>query len=484
MAKRALAIDLGSTSIRVGLVSRSGIVSSVLSQQLTVDKPSTGEVQLDANEIANIALTLSKQILNGEDGVSSIGITCQRASTVVFDPLTGEPVGPVLSWQDLRTVFDCLGLQNEGLFLAPNQSATKARWLVNSSGREASELAFATLETWLTWKLSNGADFVTDRSNASLTGLINLDAKSWSFGDMATLGLSVLQMPEIVPTMGQLATAQALPGSLPITALVGDQPASLFGQGGSLAGTKITFGTGAMLDMVDGTTGPEHLRRFESGCFPTVLRSMGDEITWGFEAAVLSAGSCVQWLVDGMGLCRDLDEVEALATSVPSTDGVYFIPAFNGLGTPKWDFGARGAFLGLSQGTTRAHMVRAVLEGVAHRGADLLDAARVQSGKEISEIRVDGGMSVNTYFTQFLADITSTRVCVSDEREATLRGAGLMALVGIGELSVEEVGQMTNYARIHEPQVDADLASLVRFEWASMVERSEKTIPGLSSISF
>jgi glycerol kinase len=129
-------------------------------------------------------------------------------------------------------------------------------------------------------------------------------------------------------------------------------------------------------------------------------------------------------------------------------------------------------------------MVRAVLEGVAHRGADLLDAARVQSGKEISEIRVDGGMSVNTYFTQFLADITSTRVCVSDEREATLRGAGLMALVGICELSVEEVGQMTNYARIHEPQVDADLASLVRFEWASMVERSEKTIPGLSSISF
>jgi len=481
---RTLVIDVGSTSIRVGVVTPDGFVSSVKQKPLTVTFPNSGEVELDALEISELAIQLCLETLNENGPVDGLGITCQRASTVVFDQSTGEPVGPVLSWQDLRTVFDCLGLQHQGLFLAPNQSATKAKWLVAASGRPASDLAFGTLETWLTWKLSNGNNFVTDRSNASLTGLINLDAKSWNLEDLETLGLAGLQLPEIVPTLGQLATAHALPGSPPITALIGDQPASLFGQGGALTGTKITFGTGAMLDMVDGTNGPEQLRRFPSGCFPTVLRSNGDEITWGFEGAVLSAGSCVQWLVQGLGICRDLAEVEELATSVGSTDGVYFIPAFNGLGTPKWDFGARGTFLGLSHGTTRAHMVRAVLEGVAHRGADLLDAARVQSGQEITEIRVDGGMSLNSYFTQFLADITTTRVCVSDEREATLRGAGLMALVGLGALSVDEVGAMQNFSRVHEPQVDKDLASLVRFEWATMVARSEKTIPGLSEISF
>lgn len=481
---RTLVIDIGSSSLRVGIVATDGAVSSVRQLPLSVRRPSSGEVELDGEEIARLSLQLCHEVISEVEMVDCVGITCQRASTIIFDRLSGRPVGPVLSWQDLRTVIDCLSLQNEGLFLAPNQSATKAKWLVQVSGRAASELAFATLETWLTWQLSKGQDFVTDRSNASVSGLINLDAKSWSEKDLATLGLEELQMPKIVPTLGKLATAHALPGTPPITALIGDQPASLFGQGGATSGTKITFGTGAMLDMVDGTNGPEHLRRFPSGCFPTVLRSVGDEITWGFEGAVLSAGSCVEWLITGLGLCRDINEVEVLATSVPSTEGVYFIPAFNGLGTPNWDFGARGAFLGLSYSTTRAHMVRAVLEGVAHRGADLLDAARVQSGQEIEEIRVDGGMSVNSYFTQFLADITSTQVCVSDEREATLRGAGLMALVGLGTLTIEEVGAMKNFARVHEPQVDKDLASLVRFEWATMVSRSERTIPGLSEISF
>ncbi len=481
---RTLVIDIGSSSLRVGIVATDGTVTSVRQLPLSVRYPNAGEVELDGEEIARLSLHLCQEVISEVGMVDCVGITCQRASTIIFDRLSGRPVGPVLSWQDLRTVLDCLGLQNEGLFLAPNQSATKAKWLVQASGRPASELAFATLETWLTWQLSTGQDFVTDRSNASVSGLINLDAKSWSEQDLSTLGLGELQMPEIVPTFGMLATAHALPGTPPITALIGDQPASLFGQGGAISGTKITFGTGAMLDMVDGTNGPEHLRRFASGCFPTVLRSGGEEITWGFEGAVLSAGSCVEWLITGMGICHDITEVEPLATSVASTEGVYFIPAFNGLGTPNWDFGARGAFLGLSHGTTRAHMARAVLEGVAHRGADLLDAARVQSGQKIEEIRVDGGMSANSYFTQFLADITSTRVCVSDEREATLRGAGLMALVGLGALTVEEVGTMKNFARIHEPQVGEDLASLVRFEWATMVSRSEKTIPGLSEISF
>jgi glycerol kinase len=241
-------------------------------------------------------------------------------------------------------------------------------------------------------------------------------------------------LPSLVDTMGSFGSARALTGSPPITALVGDQPASLFGQSCVTSGAKITFGTGAMLDMVRGTSVRRPpLRRFASGCYPTVLRSRNGEVTWGVEGIVFSAGSCVQWLCD-LGLLASVDQSDALASSVESSDGIDFVPAFSGLGTPRWDFGARGGFFGLTRGSSRAHLVRAVLEGVAQRGADLIEAAEREVEARLEEIRLDGGMSANRFFVQRLADFCGRSVAVSSEREATTRGAGLMALVSAGHL--------------------------------------------------
>jgi glycerol kinase len=269
-----------------------------------------------------------------------------------------------------------------------------------------------------------------------------------------------------------------------IGALVGDQSASLFGQSCVTRGAKITFGTGAMLDMVRGPTGPDRMTRFPSGCFPVVARSRDHEITWGIEGIVLSAGACIEWLRDDLGLIADAEETEHLAESVSSTDGVAFVPALSGLGTPQWDFGARGGFFGITRGSTRAHLVRAVLDGIAQRGADLVEAAREETGLTLDEIRVDGGMSANRFLVQRLADFTGLPVAVSSEREATTKGAGLMALVAHGALSVEDVEGLWSPSAVQTPSLSDDERRRSRDEWAGVVARVERTIPELSAVEF
>jgi glycerol kinase len=480
----ALAIDIGTTMIRTAMVDANGNVSCEHHKRLTVATPAPGEVELDALEIARLAIALATATLEECGGCDVVGITNQRATTIVFDPLSGAPIGPALGWQDLRTVIDCLVLQGEGLRLAPNQSATKARWLVANSGREARELRFATIETWVAWNLTQRAVHVTDRSNAAITGLVSLDVTSWDHDALATLDLDIAMMPTIVDTMGSFGRASALAGAPTITALVGDQSASLFGQSCVKRGAKITFGTGAMLDMVSGSRGPAAMTRFASGCFPVVAFSHDEQLTWAIEGIVLSAGACVEWLRDDLQLISDANETESLATSVPSSDGVMFVPALSGLGTPQWDFGARGGFFGITRGTTRAHMVRAVLEGVAQRGADLVDAAHRQTGAQLDELRVDGGMSANRFFVQRLADFTGLSISVSPEREATTRGAGLMALVGAGALSIDDVERLWSPQEVVTPNISTDDRLVVRQAWAECVRRVEKTIPELSSVEF
>jgi glycerol kinase len=481
---RALAIDVGTASIRTSIVDPHGNVTHTHQRRLTIATPNPGEVELDGLEIARLAIELSSRTLHDAGGADVVGITNQRATTIVFDPATGAPVGPALGWQDLRTVVDCLVLQGEGLRLAPNQSATKARWLVSHSGRRSSDLRFATLETWLAWALSDGALHVTDRSNAAVTGLVALGVEAWDPTALSLLGLDEAMMPAIVDTMGDVGRATALPGAPMITALVGDQSASLFGQSCVTHGVKITFGTGAMLDMVRGPQGPDRMTRFASGCFPIVTRSRDHEIVWGIEGIVLSAGACVEWLRDDLGLITDPGETESLALSVDSTDGVSFVPALSGLGTPQWDFGARGGFFGITRGSTKAHLVRAVLEGIAHRGADLVDAARRETGETLDEIRVDGGMSDNRFLLQCLADDTGLRVAVSSEREATTRGAGLMALVAHGALSLDDVERLWSPSEVLAPALTDEDRRRGRDEWAATVTRVEKTIPELSAVEF
>jgi glycerol kinase len=481
---KALAIDIGTTSIRTGIVDVHGVVSHVHQEPLTVTTPNPGEVELDGMEIARLARELACLTMQDGGGADVVGITNQRATTIVFDPSTGVPVGPALGWQDLRTVIDCLVLQGDGLRLAPNQSATKARWLVAQSGRASHELRFATVETWVAWHLSEGSVHVTDRSNAAVNGLVGLDVHHWDEHILSTLGLDIAMMPSIVDTIGDVGTASALPGAPRITALVGDQQASLFGQSCVTRGAKITFGTGAMLDMVHGSMGPSTMNRFASGCFPVVTQSHDGVVTWGIEGIVLSAGACIEWLRDDLGLIENAAQSESLATSVASSDGVVFVPALSGLGTPQWDFGARGGFFGITRGSTKAHMVRAVLEGIAHRGADLIDAAERETGNRLEEIRVDGGMSANRFFVQRLADFTGLRVDVSPEREATTRGAGLMALVAVGALSLEDVEELWSPVVVYRPTTSDDERRAQRTQWSAIVQRVEKTIPDLSSVSF
>jgi glycerol kinase len=481
---RALAIDVGSTSVRTAIVNDEGRVSSIQQASLSVSTPNPGEVELDAREIRNLVMDLSARTLADADPCDAVGITNQRATTIVFDPATGEAVGPALSWQDLRTVIDCLVLQGQGLRLAPNQSGTKIKWLVEHSGRAAQELKFATIETWIAWHLSDATVHVTDQSNAAVTGLVTLDATAWDEKVLDLLGLDPSMMPAIVPTMGLHARAVQLDGAPPIFALVGDQSASLFGQSCVESGVKITFGTGAMLDMVDATRAPTTMTALASGCFPVVLRSDANTTVWGIEAIALAAGSCVEWLRDSLGLLSDPAESESLATSVVSSDGVWFVPALSGLGTPKWDFGARGGFFGLTRGSTRAHVVRAVLEGIAHRGADLIEAAQRETGSTIEEIRVDGGMTANKFFVQSFANATGIRVTVSPEREATTRGAGLMALVAGGLLTPAHVEQLWEPREVFFPQGDDEQRRQSRATWSEMVARVEHTIPELSAVKF
>jgi glycerol kinase len=480
---RALSIDVGSSSLRTALVDERGVVTHVHQRPLGVKSPHPGEVELDAIEIASIALELSRATLAESGGCDAVGITNQRATTVVFDPTSSLPVGPALSWQDLRTVFDCLSLQGQGIHLAPNQSATKIKWLVDSSRLATHELRFATLETWLAWHLSEGETFVSDRSNASVSGLVDTSLTGWDGQVLDALGIDSAMLPSLVDTMGSFGQARALQGSPPIVALVGDQPASLFGQSCVASGAKITFGTGAMLDMVHGISGPPSMRRYNSGCYPTVLRSRNGEVTWGVEGIVFSAGSCVQWLCD-LGLIDTVNHSDALASSVDSTDGVDFVPAFSGLGTPRWDFGARGGFFGLTRGSGTAHLVRAVLEGVAQRGADLLDAAESEVGSRLAEVRLDGGMSANRFFVQRLADFSGHSVAVSSEREATTRGAGLMALVSAGHLTLSDVETLWSPGFVATPSIDSSVREESRAHWLETVERAAGTIPELSAVSF
>lgn len=481
---KALAIDVGTASVRTALVDTRGVLSHVHQRQLTVRTPCPGEVELDALEIGQLVVDLARRTLSEGGPCDVVGIANQRATTIVFDPNSGEPVGPALSWQDLRTVLDCLVLQDQGLRLAPNQSATKARWLVEHSGRNAHELRFATIETWVVWLLSNGVAHVTDRSNAGVTGLVELDVASWDERALSLLGLDPAMMPAIVDTMANHGVATVLAGSPPITALIGDQPASLFGQSCITSGAKITFGSGAMLNMVSGEHGPQIMARFDSGCFPVVLRSRDHRTIWGVEGIVLAAGSCIEWLVRDLRLLSDANQSEGLATSVESCCGVSFVPALSGLGTPQWDFGARGGFFGITRGTTAAHLVRAVLEGIAHRGADLIEAAEIETGVTLCEVRVDGGMTANRFFVQCLADFTGLEVAVSSEIEATTRGAGLMALVSAGHLSLAEVEQLWSPLRVVTPQLSESERHDRRATWRETVHRVERTIPELSEIAF
>ncbi|MHB1968724.1 MAG: FGGY family carbohydrate kinase [Acidimicrobiales bacterium] len=478
---RALAIDVGSTSVRTALVDEHGRLSHVARAPLTVRTPQPGEVELDGAALAAVTLECARATLTRGGGCDAVGITNQRATTLLFDLTDGSVLGPALSWQDLRTVVDCLVLQGEGLRFAPNQSATKARWLLEHAEGPRGDWRVATIETWLAWRLSEGDVLVADRTNASVTGLARIDLADWDEDVLERLGLERSLFATLGDSLGEVGRARALPGAPPITALIGDQPASLMGQGCVREGAKLTLGTGAIANAHGPGAAPASAQLRPSGCYPTALLSVGGVVTWGLEGIVLSAGSCVDWMVE-LGLVGSPAEADARAT-LATSDGVSFVPALAGLGTPWWDFGARGAFVGLTRGTSRDQLVRAVLEGVAQRGADLVEAF-ADEGVVPAQLRVDGGVSASATVVGALADLTGLPVGVSAEREATARGAGLLALVGAGLIALEDLEDAGAPERVVEPRASDDERLERRERWRGALEVAKGSIPELSAIAF
>lgn len=477
-----LVIDIGTSGLRAAVVRPDATIAAERYQELLPDSPMAGLVEFDATRMVRTAIDVARAVLDEAGPVDAVGIANQRASTIVWDPTTGEPVGPGLGWQDLRTLGDCLVLQGEGLRLAPNQSATKVRHLLDQHDPDRSRgLLFGTVDTWLAWHLTEGAAHVTDHTNAAVTGLRTPDGTAWDESVCGALGIPLAALPTVVASSADVGPATALPGAPPICGIAGDQQASLVGQGCVRPGdAKITFGTGGMLDLVVGPERPTFTTRGRGGTFPIIARTRGDEVTWGVEAIMLSAGTNVEWLRDDLGVVDSVAASHDVAAQCTDTDGVVYVPALLGLGTPFWDYGARGTLLGVTRGTGRPQLVRAVLEGVAHRGADLVEAAETDSGLTIPTLRIDGGMSRNPTFVQALADATQRPVEVSPVVEATTSGAGFLAGLTIGVWSTAD-----DLAATWRPTTRVEPgAPLDRARWARAVERARGWFGELSGLDF
>ena len=475
-------MDVGTSGVRAAIVHPDSAVDHVHHRQVLPSTPMQGFVEFDANKMATAVLEVSNLALEGSQGVDSVGISCQRASTVVWDRGTGEPVGPGIGWQDLRTVGFCLALQARGIHLAPNQSATKLAVLLDMADADRSrDLCAGTVDSWVAWTLSQGAVHVSDRSNLAVTGLLDGNAADWDPVVLEALHIPPEVLPRPVDSLGIFGEASALPGAPLLAGLAGDQQASLVGQGCVRPGlAKATFGTGAMLDLCVGDARPGFARRGPGGTFPIVAWAQSGAITWGIEAIMMSAGSCVEWLRDDLGIIASVADSDEVAASCSDSGGVYFVPALLGLGTPLWDYGARGTLLGLTRGSGRPEVVRAVLEGIAHRGADLLEAAERDSGFSIASLRVDGGMTANRTFLQALANAIGRPVETSAVIEATTLGAAYLAGVGAGTwASLEEASCGLRPSAVIDPSRRLD-----RERWLEARARSLRTVPELSDLDF
>lgn len=485
-----LVIDVGTTGLRAAIVDEHLKIRTLEYRACPPSAPAPGLVEFDAADMAAKLLDAAHSaIASVDEPIEAVGITNQRASTLVWDRSTGEPVAPGLGWQDLRTVGECIVAKAEhGWSLAPNQSVTKASWLLaNTPGLEGRDLCVGTIDSWVAWTISEGAVHISDQTNASATtnGLRLVDGSGWNEEICDAFAVPTRFLPDVVDSVGICGSATALPGSPPISSLLGDQQASLIGQNCVTRGrAKITFGTGGMLDLCTEQGAPDAAARHASGTYPMPMWSQNGQLTWGVEGIMLSAGSNVEWLRDDLGLIATSAESHDVASQCDDSDGVVYVPALLGLGTPHWDYGARGTLLGLTRGSTRSHVVRAVLEGVAHRGADLLDAAKADTGIDIQVVRIDGGMSENPTFAQALANATNQAIEVAPVAESTTIGAAFMAGLGVGVWSdMSDLEALWTPSSVVEPQQGEDHEAL-RARWRKALGRSAGWIPELSALDF
>ena len=484
-----LAIDQGTTGTTCLVLDLEGEPIGRAYREFTQHFPRPGWVEHDAAEIWEVTHAVAGEALDdagAEPGeLEAVGITNQRETVVVWDPETGEPLHRALVWQDRRTAERCDELreageeprirERTGLVLDPYFSATKIEWLLRNVDGLAERArdgraVFGTVDSWVLFKLSG--EHVTEPTNASRTLLMDISRGRWDPELLELFGVPERSLPELRPSCGELARtrADALHGhEVPIAGVAGDQQAALFGQRCLEPGLgKNTYGTGSFVLLNAGTSVP----RAPSGLLATVAWQIGESTTYALEASIFVTGAAVQWLRDGLGIIEAAAETEALAGSLDGNDGVYFVPALTGLGSPHWDPYARGTIVGLTRGSTRAHLARAALEAMAYQTVDAVRAMERAATEPLAELRADGGATVNRWLMQFQADMLGVPVAVAEVPETTALGAALLAGVGAGLLTLDRVGAIVDEKARYEPRIGEDERESLLEGWHRAVERS------------
>lgn len=486
-----LSLDQGTTSSRAIVFDKAGSIKAVAQREFEQIFPKPGWVEHNAQEIWDTQLAVAREALEKTGAtaadISGIGITNQRETTVIWDRATGNPIANAIVWQDRRTADFCRGLKEAGhadtiqkktgLVLDAYFSGSKVRWLLdNTEGArekaEAGELAFGTIDSWLVWNLTGGKVHITDVSNASRTLLFNIEAMAWDEDMLELLNVPKSVLPEVRSSSevyGETAE-DCFGGAIPISGIAGDQHAALFGQACHKSGmAKNTYGTGCFMLMNTGT----EMVRSKNDLLTTVAWKVDGVVEYALEGSIFIGGAVVQWLRDQLGIIEKSPEVEALAETVDDNGGVYFVPAFAGLGSPHWDPYARGTIIGLTRGSSKGHIARAALEGIAYQSMDLLKAMEADSGISLSELRVDGGASLNALLMQFQSDILNVPVVRPNIPETTALGAAYLAGLATGYWeSREEIAEQWQVDARFEPDMkDETKAELVK-GWEKAVDRS------------
>lgn len=486
-----LALDEGTTSARAIIFDSAGDIRSVAQKEFQQFFPQAGWVEHDAEEIWAAQVSVASEAIARADldvrDIAAIGITNQRETTVLWDRATGHPIHRAIVWQDRRTAAICDRLRSDGhehfirertgLVIDAYFSGSKVAWLLDNvpgarAKAERGELAFGTIDSWLIWKLTGGRVHVTDATNASRTMLLNIHTGDWDEELLRLLNVPRSVLPQVVASsevVGQ-ATISALQG-IPIAGIAGDQQSALFGQMCLAPGqTKNTYGTGCFMLQMTG----EQAVASKNRLLTTIAWRLGDRLSYALEGSVFIGGAVVQWLRDGLGIIRSSREVEQLARSVPDSGGVYIVPAFAGLGAPHWDPYARGAILGITRGTSAAHIARAAVESIAFQVADLIEAMNDDSGVPLPELRVDGGAASNDLLLQFQADLLGVPVLRPAVTETTALGAAYLAGLSVGYWqSTTELAKQWRIERRFEPQMPSDQVALRRARWAEALSRSK-----------
>jgi glycerol kinase len=487
MTECVIAIDAGTTGVRSRAVFVDGRPAVAAYREFAQHFPRPGWVEHDASEIWNVAADTLRRVVDdvGRDNVAAIGITNQRETVLAWNRSTGEPYGTAIVWQDRRTATRCDELAEQGhleivrertgLVLDPYFSGTKAAWrLAHRAIPVDSDLAIGTIDSWIVWNLTGGERFVTDVSNASRTMLCDIRSCTWDPELCELLGVPIEALPEIVPSSGRIGLTSAAcgaPPGLPVSGIAGDQQAALFGQACVRPGmAKNTYGTGSFVLLNVGETCPP----VTPGMLTTVAWRLADGTThYALEGSIFVTGAAVQWLRDGLRIIDDASETEPLAASVDDTGGVYVVPAFAGLGSPWWDPYARGTIVGITRGTGRAEITRAVVESMAYQTRDVVDAMTSASGTPLLELRVDGGASVMDLLCQFQADQLGTTVLRPADQETTALGAAFLAGLAEGVwASIDEVSAQWQLESAFTPVDDRTVADTLHAQWLRAVERS------------